>query len=369
MRLRWAFAIGAAVAVAIASPALAGPKDDLAAAIALEGVDAARAKEALTRLAADRGTPDARDVAARASFRLGELEERALRYADALARYRDVLAIDPGNYVAGAARARIDVLSSYAALDELARLDVVRKDPAKAADRAAIEALANDVVAFRDARLRAEALLFVAHAWDRMGATSRAVDAALSAAHATGAPDWIRASAWDLAWAVLRRTGQLDRARQAIADDPAAPSDVRARVSRELRRRALHRASVFVSSAGLGALIVAASVALRRGRLGVVRKALLRPSAIAFLVLTPVFGGLVAHAWDKGLGAPFAAFGVCLLAVHALVSAWRGAFGDQRRTVRLVGGLTAAACVIAAAYLVLERGEAYGTPLLDGFGL
>lgn len=365
-----------AVVVAIASlaivatrPAQAGPKEDLAAAIALEATDPARAKESLARIAIDRATPEARDAAARASFRLGELDERALRYADALVRYRDVLAIDPGNYFAAAARARVEVLSSYGALDELARLDVVRKDPAKAGDRAAIEALAKDAAGFRDARLRGEGLLFVAHAWDRLGESSRAIDAAIAAAHQADAPQWVRASAWDLAWAVLRRTGELDRARRAIVDDSSAPEVVRARVSRELRRRALHRGSVAAASAGAVALLVALAITVKRGRGRVAREVLLRPTALAFLLVTPVFGGLVAHAWDKGLGAPFAAFGIALVAIHALVAAWRGAFGDRGRAVRLLGGAVAAACVLAAAYLVLERGEAYGTPLLDGFGL
>jgi hypothetical protein len=69
------------------------------------------------------------------------------------------------------------------------------------------------------------------------------------------------------------------------------------------------------------------------------------------------------------MGAHFLPFGTGLLGAHALAAAWRGAFGDRTRAVRLLGGATAAACVLAAAYLALERGELRGAPLLSGFGL
>jgi hypothetical protein len=69
------------------------------------------------------------------------------------------------------------------------------------------------------------------------------------------------------------------------------------------------------------------------------------------------------------MGAHFLTFGTGLVGAHALAAAWRGGFGDRARAVRLLGGATAAACVLAAAYLALERGELRGAPLLAGFGL
>ncbi len=308
-----------------------------------------------------------RDVAARAAFHLGELDEKEHAYAAALAHYRDVLKLDPGNWCATAARARIDVLSLYeGSFAELAALDAIRRDPVRANDPLSVDAL-EKLSADWKGRIRAEALLFVAEARiGRLRQPARGLDPALGVGRSDADPV-LRGAAWDLAWVALRETS-LARAGE-VENDARAPAPIRARVVRELRRRSLHRTSLAVAAAGSAMLIAALAIALRRGRFMVFRRTVTRPLAIAFLIVTPVFAGLIADAWEHGMGAHFAPFALGLALVHVLVSAWRAAFGDRALAVRVAGSLAAALCVLAAAYLVLERGEAYGAPLLEGFGL
>ncbi len=276
-----------------------------------------------------------------------------------------MLKIDPGHWFAGAARARIDVLSLYeGSFAELAELDAVRRSPN--ADAAAIDALARTSKSWRG-RVWADAQLFVAEAFvGRLHDPSRAVEPALAVARSDADPVQ-RGAAWDLAYAALR--SDVARAEREIANDPRAPEPIRARVRREVRRRSLHRASTAIAGLGGGLSLFALGVAARRQRLSLVLTLLQNPIALAFVVVTPLMAGLLANAWDHGMGTAFFPFGFALALVHLLVSAWRGAFGDRALGVRVAGSVTAALCVVAAAYLVLERGEAYGVPLLEGFGL
>lgn len=304
----------------------------------------------------------ASDVEARAAFARGELAERERRYDDAVLAYRDVLKIDPGNWFAGAARARLDVLALYEGnFAELAALDAIRRNPQH--DRAAVEALAK-LSAGWQGRVWGDAQLFVAEAFvGRFRDPARAIDPALAVAR-RGVDPIQRGAGWDLAYSAMR--DDLDRAAREVHD---APAPIRTRVLRELRRRRLHSGATLIAGAGAGLGIFAVATAARRGRFALVRQRLFRPLALAFLVTTPLFAGLIAERWEHGMGAHFLPFGIALAGVHVFVATWRGAFGDRPRPIRLLGGLTAALCVLAAAYLVLERGEAYGTPLLEGFGL
>lgn len=295
------------------------------------------------------------------------MAERARRYGEALVAYREVLKVDPGDYYAGAARARVEVLSLYeGSFTELAELDAVRRDPARVNDPTAVDTLAKMSVSWKG-RVWADAQLFVAEAWvGRLHDPLRGADPALAVAHADVDPVQ-RGAAWDLAYSALRT--DLARAFRDIADDPRAPEPIRARVRREVRRVKLHRASTLAVGGGAGLGSFAGAVALRRRRGAIAWRHLRNPIALAFLAAAPLGAYLIAEAWEHGMGAHFVPFGAALIAVHVFVAAWRGAFGDRARVVRIAGSVTAALCVLAAAYLVLERGEARGVPLLTGFGL
>jgi tetratricopeptide (TPR) repeat protein len=359
-----------ALSLLLAAPALGSPRIDLDAATALRDRDPARARELLDELVAKpREGREARDVAARASFLLGELDESSFAYAHAIERYRAVLAIDPGNWYAGAASARIAILASYGeGLDELATLDRVRRDPRASSDRVAVEALST--TPFAHPRVRAEARIFVAEAFvGRLRAPDRAIAPALEVARDPTAPEAARGAGWDLAAAALREVGDLDRARREIVDDPAAPEHLRSLIVREIRRRALGTIAAAVLALSAIAAVAALADAIRRGRLEKLRAALLRPSALVFVVVAPSVGGLLADAWEHGLGAPFFGLAVALGGGHVLSSLFRAALGDRGPGLRALSAVVATVALLSAVWFVLSRAEARGTPLLTGFGL
>lgn len=332
---------------------------------------AARAK-LLPLLEGRAGDARARDLAARAAFLLGELDERERKFDDAVARYREVLAIDPGNYYAGTAFARAEALAGQkASFAELARLDEVRKDPTKQADPRALDALVAETEGWRaQPAIRAEALLFAATSYlERVRDPVRAGAIALGLARDASADATARARAYELYYAAASTRGDLDGLRANVLENPDAPRSLRAVARRDFRRRALHRASLGALVAGSLGLLTAGAITLRRRRLARALDVLLDRRALAFLAAAVLGGAAIAEAWTRETGRYFFAFGAGLLGAHLLASAWRGAFGDRARAVRLVGGATAAACVLAAAYLALERGESHGAGLLAGFGL
>ena len=361
----------ALVALPAALPAVAGA-DPLADAIELrdERHDEAAARallEPLTRGPTD--TAEGRDRAARASFLLGELDEHARAYASAVERYRAVLQIDPGNWYASTAQARLTSLGRYeGALDALARLDAVRRDPERADDPTEIDALAVAAPAF-PRRVRDETWLFVAEAWlGRLRAPRRAIGPALLVAHDAEADGQTRASGYELAYAAMHAVGDVDRALAVLAD-PATPPALARQIRRDLRRRALHRLSSAGVVLGAAAMLIGAIETVRRRRVRRALDAAMRPTAVALLAVIALGGYVLAEAWERGDGRPFLALGVALLAVHAIVAAWRGGFGDRSRWLRAFGGAIAASCLLAAAYLILERTGETGVSMLDGFGL
>ncbi|MGZ3476541.1 MAG: hypothetical protein ACXWUG_21960, partial [Polyangiales bacterium] len=168
---------------------------------------------------------DDKDTAAREAFRQGQVDETAHQYDAALAHYRDVLRIDPGNWFAGTAKARIDALSPYAgAFSELAELDAMRKDPKRSNDLVALDELAKRRESWANSRVKQETAIFLAGAWLRLGQTARGVDMALSAARDPTADKPLRDAAWDLAWSGM----DLDRAAREI--DESAPPSIRNRI-------------------------------------------------------------------------------------------------------------------------------------------
>lgn len=361
---------------ALASPAWADAGQDGIAA-ALEARDArndvvtARAK-LLPLLDGASGDAHQRDLAARASFLLGELDERARRYEDALGRYRDVMRIDPGNYYAATARARVESLAQYdRGYAELARLDELRKDPAKQGDARALDVLVAEARGWSAApNVRAEALLFAAAAYaDRVGDAAKAGEVALFVAGDATNDATTRARAFEIYYASAIGRHDFDGIRAHVLADPSAPRALVRLARRDLRRRTLHAVAIAIGLAGGIAALVALATAAHRRRQRVALEVLLDRRALGFLALTVGGGAAIAEAWSPEMGAHFLTFGTGLLGAHALAAAWRGGFGDRPLTVRLLGGATAAACVLAAAYLALERGELRGAPLLSGFGL
>ncbi|GAC1352071.1 MAG: hypothetical protein NVSMB1_11310 [Polyangiales bacterium] len=356
-----------------ANHAIVAETDTLLQALAAREVahDPMRARAIFSRLASERATPEQRDVAARAAFFLAQLDEDDHAYERAVFHYREVLLIDPGNWFAASAQARLEALQSYqGSYEALAHLASVREDARAASDPSAITKLYNYAMNLPESPVKAEALLFVAEAYmTRLSRPGLAADAALAASSLPRADPLTRSRAFELAYSALSQMADFDRAKRDIAANPNAPPWLRARVRRDVRRRRLHTAAIGTAMLGVIAGTASAVRSFIRRRGHIVRQVAFDPLALLFIVLLTLGGFGIGEAWQRGLGVHFLPFGASLLAVHALSATLRGAFGDSGRLPRAMAGATTAACVIAAAYLILEREELRGNLLLQGFGL
>jgi len=304
---------------------------------------------------------------ARAAYhRAGEAESE-LRFPEALAAYRDALALDPSAAFAGAARARAQALAARAegGFAPLARLERVRRDPAMLGDRGEIEALAKDLEAFPEGLVRSEARLVVAEAWwHRLGEPARAAAPLEAVLDDDRADRLTRAVALNELVSVNRELGNLGAARAAVDRWPDLAPTLRAEVVRLARRTELRwMAAVVVGTLAL--IGVGSFVRLWRRRSDAVRE-VLRPLAVGFALYVGAAGALLVRAYGDGDARPFVWFGLGLLGVDVAARSWRLASAPRGPAVRAARAAACVAAVVAVAFLAVERVEpAY----LEGFGL
>jgi hypothetical protein len=332
------------------------------------------------------------ESAAEAMYRLGQADEEAGAFAQALMHDRASVAAAPESAWAQRAADRIEWLSAHAegGFAPLARLEQVRRSPALASDPAAIDALARDADAFPPGRVRVEARMLVAEAW--LGRMSVAAEAARMT-EAEAAPVARTPERVSDALALLR----------AVSDDPEADPLTARLAEREIvdalvaqdrlegasaeatshanrldprfvkqtrtlvRRRAMRHAALF--ELGVFAAIARAALlrAWFRGALGESGTALRRvaPVAVAFALYLGATGGILASAYETGNAMPFVLFGMSILPLVFIARAW-GAVGSGRAAARTGRALLCAVSVFAAAFLLLD---VVNPTYLEGFGL
>lgn len=305
------------------------------------------------------GAPHAPHEEAQAAFKRAEAASRDMRFQEALEAYEEVVTKDPTAPFAPTARVRAADLRDHAEghFEPLAKLDAVRRDPAKNSDRASIEALERDARGFPVGRVRSEAMLVVSQAYEhRLGEPARAL-AALEAILTDPAADrGTRALALSGAVELYRAKGDLQAAIGAVSRDP----DLLPNLTREVRT-AVRRARI--ADVCVGALAVLAALGAWGGirsvrRLGDVRAlvpAALRPGAIAFAFYVGAGGAVFVRLQGDGDPVPFLLLGAAIVGVGAVVRLW--AIGDPRRTkgraaLRAVVGVLG---MLAVAYLILWR--------------
>jgi len=332
-----------------------------------------RTVRAGSALAEDAGAPEVSDTRARAEaiLRLAEHDDETLAFAQALARYDEGRALDPGSPRAPRAEARAAILRAHAEGDfaPFAELERVRRDPALASDARAIDVLVRHAESFPPGLVRVEVWVLAAEAYaHRLGRPADA-DALLKRTIVDPHADRIvtQKAARDLVG--LRVAKQdLGGAEEAVrlAGDRADPSlgrDVR----RLVRRRFMHGASIALL-VGLVVLAARAAVtAARRGKGPQIRAALARTwkLALAYTAYVALVGALLASGFEQGTSAPFLWFGVVLLPLVLVARTW-GAAGGAGRGARIGRASVCAAGVLGAAFLVLEGID---VGFLEGIGL
>ena len=324
---------------------------------ALEGAGAPAAKK--------RDTAAKRSAAA-AAFAGAEQAARDLRFAEALAAYREAAAVDPSAPFAPIARTRATDLEAHAegAFAPLARLEEVRRDPRKSSDRAAIEALERDAAQFPPGRVRAEARLVIAEAWwHALGDPARAIAPLEAAIDDRGADRLTRSLALAELVAVLRAQGDVEAARRAVLREPDLSPGLRVEVLRVARRARIRWASVGVLAllAIIGALALTRAVRMA-GDVRDVTPKVVRPLAVAFSLYLGGAASIVVRLRGDGDARPFLWLGLGVLAVDVIARTWRLAWtgGATLRALACVAG------VGAVAFLAIERTDA---GYLESFGL
>jgi len=312
---------------------------------------------------------------AAALYAEGQRAERDLRFAEALARYRDAFEADPSAPTAPGARRRAAHLAARAEGDfqPLAALERVRRSPERQRDRAALEALAAEADGFPAGLVRSEARLLCAGRWaDELGDPGRAIVLLHAVASDEAADPLSRSLAVTELVRVRRMTGDL---RGAVGDvdrwERLATPELRSKVHREWRRVGIRWASVaWVALLGVAGLIAGGRIVRREGMAGLGR-AIARPMILVFALYLGAAGGALTYGYDGTTPAPFLilAGGVLVLAVIARILSAACMNLERSGRRRSMKWLSAAACalgVLAVGFLALEITE---PRYLDGFGL
>jgi tetratricopeptide (TPR) repeat protein len=313
------------------------------------------------------GTTPAQEAAARCVE--GEAAANGLRFAEALAAYRAAIATDPSAACVSMARARVQDLEAHAegGFAPLARVEALRRDPKKAADRAEIEALARDLEGFPPGRVRAEARLLVAEAyWHALKEPERSIAAFQAAAQDQGGDKVTRSLALAELWALRKQRGEV---REALADLERAPKlapalfvAVKKAVLRERLREGAIAVVAVLAVAGAAAM---ARLVVRARDVREVPGLVLRPGAAAFALYLGGAGAALVRAHGGGDGRPFLWLGLGVLAILAMGRAW-GLWLGTRRATRTLCAAACVAGVLAIAFLAVERTDA---SYLEGIGL
>jgi hypothetical protein len=310
-----------------------------------------------------------------AAFRDARVHDDAGDYARALEGYGAVVASAPDSPWAERAADRMAWLRARSEGDfrPLARLEGIRRDPARASDPRAIADLARDAASFPPGTVRTEARMFVIEAWlGRLRGIAGSTELALGPLRdvrddpATD-PLTARLAERQLVSA-LAGEGRIDEASaEASAHVTLLDAAFGAQTRAWLRRRTMRRAAALELGA-FGVLAVFALIrAWRRGALGAAGEALRRifPLAFGFAVYLAAAGGILASAYESGNASPFVLLGGIVLPLVLLARAW-GTVGSASAGARAGRALLSALTVLAAAFLVLDRVD---PRYLEGFGL
>jgi tetratricopeptide (TPR) repeat protein len=334
----------------------------------LQGQAYAMQLEMLGVIEPDQACIEAPTCAATFYYRRATKLDESFDFRAALELYDLVRTRYPSSRDAPQAEARAAELRAHSQGDfePLKRLERVKRDPALASSREAIDALVRDAEGFPPGRVRIEAWSLAAEAYARrlgqpelaLPLYERIVD------EAKDDPVSVRHAARE-AIAILTARGDFDRARDVArrAHDPKLQADV----ARVVRRRQLHLACIFVLVCAVAMAGAAWAAAARAGAimrvLGAAKK--IAPLALGYAAYVGGVGALLATSYEGGTMRPFVLFGVALGPVLLFARAWSAA-GRATRGARAGRAAVCAAAALATAFLLLESVD---VAYLEGLGL
>lgn len=304
---------------------------------------------------------------AEALFLLGELDEGAMQFQSALARYQASASRLPSSRYAPRANARAADLRSHGEGDfaPLARLETVRRSPELANSAAGVDTLVRDADAFPPGRVRVEARMLGAEAYlGRLHRPDQAIPLLELVAEDPKADVLMARQAASDAVATEVGRGDLDVALEMARKYRRLVEPTTERSILRQKRRAPLRA---VASANLVVVIVAGLLGvIQAGRRRVFSAvARLAPLALLFLGFAMLVGGLLASTYESSSPLPFAALLLPTFGVALAARAW-SANGSRSTGARAFRAVACFGSVFAVAFLTLDRMD----PMyLSGFGL
>jgi hypothetical protein len=324
--------------------------------------------EAAARAAFERAASSSEaEVAASGLYFLGEMDEEAMRFADAVAHYDASMERLPSSRYAQRAAARSSTLKGHGEGDfaPLVQLETVRRDPVKASDPAALLALTEEAARFPPGAVRVEARLLAAEAYRgrlyRPDLQIPLLWLVVRDPHADVIAT--REAAVEIIDAEVA-LGNLDAARSAQLELGTKLDAVHiGKVTRLLRRRT---ANVF-AEAVLFAVVILFGVALARRGVGPAARSVLAvlPMALLFSVFAGGAGGILASSYETGNAKPFLMMVPAMLVAILVARGW-SAVGSSAVSARLLRAVLCSSSLFALALFLLEG----LTPqYLEGFGL
>jgi hypothetical protein len=315
-------------------------------------------------------TPDD-ETAAEALFRVAETDEQQGAFASAIDHHRACIAAAPNSRWAATASERVDWLlaRSEGEFVPLSRLERFRRDPALAADSAAVDELAREVETFPPGTVRVEARMLVAEAW--LGRMARPQDALAELRRVAGDPsaDPLTASLAERQLVEALVAG--DRTREAASEAHAHANLLDGAFIRKIdqiaRRKWVQRGATATLAAFVGLATLSLFRARRRRALRSAARALrsVAPVAVAFVAFVAVAGGTLASRYESGNARPFLLFGAAALPLVLLAAAW-SAVGSARPMARGSRAVFCGVTLLAAAFVLLD---VVSPDYLEGFGL
>ncbi len=330
---------------------------------ALEAGEVDRARTLFTELAR---SPNRRE-AATAAYHLATMADDALDFPAALAGYRDFLQRDPGSRFAARAQARVDDLTSHGEGNfvPLQRLERIRRDEALANSLAGIRALDRAIDGFPAGPVRAEARLLVGEAYlSRLNRLRDAARVLRALAEDPAAPTDLRSLAAERLVDARAGVGEERDGADEVRAMPLDP-EVRQNAAVRARRARLRIAARWTLTAGAVLGMFALAWTARERRFKEVLRAWRRPLPWAQLAILTVGGGGLAKAYDEHDVEPFVALGAGVAAVYLVASAWSVAMRD-RTWARALGGALCFAAALAVSFLAMD---ALDVMMLEGIHL